>query len=83
MFAVPLNVVVLLQSIVLSQLKVTPGICKLRLETNNKQNTRVSLFPLLVLQSCEDTLYSGLSFFGKMSLFRCGFTVQKKLISVS
>ena len=26
-------------------------------------------------------LYSGLSFFGKMSLFRCGFTVQKKKVT--
>ena len=78
---VDLNVGVLLQSIVLWQLKVTRGICKLRLETNNKQNTIVSLCPLLALQRCEDAPHSGLSFFGKMSLFRCGFTVQKKKVT--
>ena len=48
---------------------------------NNKQNTIVSLFPLLTLQRCEDAPHSGLSFFGKMSLFRCGFTVQKKKVT--
>ena len=48
---------------------------------NNKQNTIVSLFPLLALQRCEDAPHSGLSFFGKMSLFRCGFTVQKKKVT--
>ena len=51
------------------------------METNNKQNTIVSLFPLLALQRCEDAPHSGLSFFGKMSLFRCGFTVQKKKVT--
>ena len=76
-----ISVGVLLQSIVLWQLKVTRGICKLRLETNNKQNTIVSLFPLLALQRCEDAPHSGLSFFGKMPLFRCGFTVQKKKVT--
>ena len=48
---------------------------------NNKQNTIVSLFPLLTLQRSEDAPHSGLSFFGKMSLFRCGFTVQKKKVT--
>ena len=37
--------------------------------------------PLLALQRCEDAPHSGLSFFGKMSLFRCGFTVQKKKVT--
>ena len=51
------------------------------METNNKQYTIVFLFPLLELQRYEDAPQSGLSFFGKMSLFRCGFTVQKKKVT--
>ena len=53
-------------------------------EIGNQQqqkNTTVSLFPLLALQRCEDAPHSGFSFFGKMSLFRCGFSVQKKKVT--
>ena len=53
-------------------------------EIGNQQqqkNTAVSLFPLLALQRCEDAPHSGFSFFGKMSLFRCGFSVQKKKVT--
>ena len=48
-------------------------------EIGNQQqqkNTAVSLFPLLALAFIsEDAPHSGFSFFGKMSLFRCGFSV--------
>ena len=53
-------------------------------EIGNQQrqkNTTVSLFPLLALQRCEDAPHSGFSFFGTMSLFRCGFSVQKKKVT--